>query len=57
MGALAARGVTAHAGAAGGLPTLLAVAVAVPVALGSRSMVLTVTAGLAAHALAAAALG
>jgi len=53
MGALAARGFTAHAGAAGGLPTLVAVAVAVPVALRTRSMVMTVAAGATAHVLAA----
>jgi branched-subunit amino acid transport protein len=57
MGALAARGITSHAGAAGGVPTLLAVALAVPVALRTRSMVLTVIAGIAAHVLGAAALG
>jgi branched-subunit amino acid transport protein len=57
MGALAARGVTAHAGAAGGLPTLLAVVVAVPVALRTRSMLLTVAGGVAAHAVSAVAFG
>jgi branched-subunit amino acid transport protein len=57
MGALAARGLSSHAGTAGGLSTLVAVAVAVPVALRTRSIVLTVVAGAAAHVLAAAALG
>jgi branched-subunit amino acid transport protein len=58
MGAVASRTIAAQAAAPGGIAVLAAVAIAVPIALRrTRSMALTVTGGVAAYFLAAAALG
>ena len=56
MGALASRGVMAQASASP-LPTVAMLAVAVPIARGTRSMTLTIATGVAAHVLVAAMLG
>jgi branched-subunit amino acid transport protein len=54
MGALASRSVATHAAANGGIQALMAVAVAIPIALRTRSMAITIVAGCAAYLLAAA---
>ena len=57
LGALASRSVVAQATATGGIPALAGVALAVPIALRTRSMALTITAGSAAYLLAGAVIG
>jgi branched-subunit amino acid transport protein AzlD len=56
MGALASRG-AANAVATGGLPVVVAVTVATPIALRSRSVVATLAAGTIAHLVAVAVMG
>jgi branched-subunit amino acid transport protein len=56
MGALASRGVAAHV-AAGGIPVVAAVTVAVAVALWTRSMTATIAAGAAGHLVAVTVVG
>jgi branched-subunit amino acid transport protein len=57
LGALAGRSVATQAAATGGIPTLAAVALAVPIALRTRSMAVTITVGSAAYLLAGAVTG
>ena len=57
MGALASRSVATQVAATGGVPVLAAVALAVPTALRTRSMAVTVLIGTAAYLLAAAIIG
>jgi branched-subunit amino acid transport protein len=52
MGALTTRGVAAHLHGPQALPTLAAVVIAVPVAVRTRSMSMTVAAGVAGQVLA-----
>ena len=57
MGALASRGVATQAAVTGGFPVVAPVAVAVVVALRTRSMIATLAAGIAAHLVALAIIG
>jgi branched-subunit amino acid transport protein len=57
MGALATRSVASQAAATGGIPVLAAVVLAVPIALRTRSIAVTVAAGTTAYLVAAAAIG
>ena len=57
MGALASRSVATQVASTGGVPALAAVALAVPIALRTRSMAVTVITGAAAYLLAAAIIG
>jgi branched-subunit amino acid transport protein len=57
MGALASRSVATQVAATGSVPALAAVALAVPIALRTRSMAVTVITGTAAYLLAAAIIG
>jgi branched-subunit amino acid transport protein len=54
MGALASRGVATQAALTGGLPVIAPVAVAAVIALRTRSMTVTLAAGIAAHLVALA---
>jgi len=57
MGALTARGIATHVHGAQALPTLAAVVIAVPVAVRTRSMLLTIAAGVAAQVIATSLIG